>query len=182
MSSQGVAARRYATALADVVIARNEAREVQQELADWEAMVSGNAQLLEVFRNPTVPYEQKRNVLSALIKRAGVRPSTANFLQVLLQNNRLAELKEINERFGQELDARSGVVSAYVTTARPLQESMQQALRAQLKQLTGREVRIEFSVDEELLGGVTTRIGSTVYDGSVRNQLEQVKHRLIGER
>jgi len=174
-------ARRYAAALADVVIAQGEAREVQEELNTWAQMMEANSGLLEVFRNPTIPYEQKRKVLNTLIARTRVRPTTANFLQVLLQNHRLAELNEINKKFAQVFDERSGVVSAQVTTARTLPESTQETLRAQLGIMTGRKVRLDFAVDEDLIGGVMTRIGSTVYDGSVRTQLQQIKQKMSGE-
>jgi F-type H+-transporting ATPase subunit delta len=174
-------ARRYAAALADVVTGRDEAREVQGELSAWESMMQGNPDLLEVFRNPTIPYEQKRNVLGALIERTRVRATTTNFLQVLLRNQRLADLHEINKRFASELDERSGVVVAQVTTARPVPASVQESLGDSLSQLTGRRVRLQFSVDDDLIGGVTTRIGSTVYDGSVRTQLQQIKQRMAGE-
>ncbi len=180
MSVQAVA-RRYATALADVVVARGEARPVQEELSAWEQMMQSNAQLLEVFSNPTIPYEQKRKVLSTLIERTRVRQTTANYLNVLLQNQRLSELAEVNRRFAQILDERSGVVSAEVTTARPVPEASKDALRAQLSEMTGRDVRLSFNTDEELIGGLVTRIGSTIYDGSLRTQLEQVKERLAGK-
>lgn len=179
MSLQTVA-RRYAVALADVVTSRGEAAEVRGELSAWEEMTRANAQLLEVFRHPTIPYEQKRRVLDALIARVRVRPTTANFLQVLLQNHRLADLHEINRQFAQELDRRTGVVTAEVTTARPVPSTAQEALQARLGQLTGSRVRLRFAVDEDLIGGVVTRIGSTVYDGSVRGQLEQIRQRMIG--
>jgi F-type H+-transporting ATPase subunit delta len=174
-------ARRYATALADVVTARGEAPEVQKELAAWSEMMQSNDQLLEVFRNPTIPYEQKRKVLNTLIARTRVRPTTANFLQVLLQNQRLAELGEVNKRFAQILDERSGVVSAEVTTARPVAQMSQDALRSKLAAMTGKSVRLSFKTDEELIGGIVARIGSTIYDGSVRNQLQRVKERLAGK-
>jgi F-type H+-transporting ATPase subunit delta len=173
-------ARRYASALADVVTARGEAGEVREELNAWEEMMRSNAQLLEVFRHPTIPYERKRGVLDALVARSRVRPTTANFLQVLLQNHRLADLQEINRQFALELDRRTGVVTADVTTARPVPDAEREALRARLGQLTGRNVRLRFAVDEDLIGGVVTRIGSTVYDGSVRGQLEQIRQRMIG--
>ena len=179
MSLQTVA-RRYAVALADVVTARGEAQEVREELSGWEEMLRTNPQLLEVLRHPTIPQDQKRRVLDALIARARVRPTTANFLQVLLQNHRLADLGEIYRQFMQELDRRAGVVEAQVTTARPVTPQAQEALRARLGQLTGSSVRLQFAVDEELIGGAVTRIGSTVYDGSVRNQLEQIKQRMAG--
>jgi F-type H+-transporting ATPase subunit delta len=180
LSVQAVA-RRYATALADVVTARAEAREVQDELRAWAELMASNPTLLEVFRNPTVPYESKHKVLSALIARARVRPTTANFLQVLLRNHRLADLSEINRSFARELDERAGLVSAHVTTARPLPPKEQEALHARLAQMTGRKVRLQFAVNEELLGGIVTRIGSTVYDGSVRTRLQQIKQRMAGQ-
>jgi F-type H+-transporting ATPase subunit delta len=174
-------ARRYAAALADVASARGEAREVQEEMSAWEMMMQTNAQLMEVFSNPTVPYEQKQKVLDKLIARTRVRPLTANFLQVLLRNQRLTELGEINKRFAQVLDERAGVVSAQVTTARPVPEASREALRAKLMTMTGKDVRLSFATDEELIGGIVTRIGSTIYDGSVRSQLQQVKERMTGK-
>lgn len=180
MSVQTVA-RRYATALADVLMARGEAREVQQELTEWERMMQSNVQLSEVFRNPTIPYEQKQKVLAALISRARVRPVTANFLQVLLQNQRLSELSEVNKRLAQVLDERAGVVSADVTTARPVPPATQAALSEKLAKLTGKQVRLSFKTDEDLIGGIVTRIGSTIYDGSVRSQLQRAKESLTGK-
>jgi F-type H+-transporting ATPase subunit delta len=180
LSSQAVA-RRYAVALAEVVSSRGEAQEVREELAAWDELIRANPQLLEIFRHPTIPYEQKRRVLEELIGRTRPRPATANFLKVLLQNHRLAELGEISAHFAQELDRRSGVVTAQVTTARPLPADAQEALRARLGELTGSRVRLQFEVDDELIGGVVTRIGSTLYDGSVRGRLQRIKQRMIGE-
>ena len=180
MSSRAVA-RRYAVALADVVLSRGETQEVREELAGWDELLRSNAQLLEVFRHPAIPYERKRGVLEELIGRTRPRPTTANFLKVLLQNHRLAELSEVATQFAQELDRRSNVVTAQVTTARPLSPDAQEALRTRLAQLTGSTVRLQFEVDEELIGGVVTRIGSTLYDGSVRGQLQQIKQRMVGE-
>jgi len=181
LSVQAVA-RRYAVALADVVTSRGEAQEVREELAAWDALLRSNTHLLEVFRHPTIPYEQKRGVLDELIRRTRPRPTTANFLRVLLQNHRLAELSEVSTQFAQELDRRAGVVTAQVTTARPLPADAQEALRRRLGELTGSNVRLQFEVDDELIGGVVTRIGSTLYDGSVRGQLQQIRQRMVGER
>jgi F-type H+-transporting ATPase subunit delta len=175
-------ARRYAAALADVVTTRGEAQEVRDELEAWETMTQSNPQLLEVFRHPTIPHEQKRAVLGDLVARTRVRPTTANFLQVLLQNHRLGDLSEVNRQFAQELDRRSNIVTAQVTTARPLARDAQESLRAKLSRMTGRSVRLEVEVDDSLIGGVVTRIGSTLYDGSVRGQLEQIKRKMLGAR
>ncbi|HWP54083.1 MAG TPA: F0F1 ATP synthase subunit delta, partial [Pyrinomonadaceae bacterium] len=94
MSSQTVA-RRYASALADVVLQRGEAREVQQELVAWADMMQSNANLREVFANPTIALDQKRRVLNRLIEIAKPRPTTVNFLKLLLENQRLPELDQI---------------------------------------------------------------------------------------
>jgi F-type H+-transporting ATPase subunit delta len=171
-------ARRYATALADVVIAREEAKEVQVELSDWAQMMRENSQLLEIFSNPTVQYDQKQKLLKSLIERAKVRPTTANFLQVLLQNQRLSELDEVNKRFAIVLDDRAGAMSADVTTARGVPVIAQEALRSKLTAMTGKNVRLTFNTDKEMIGGIVTRIGSTIYDGSVRSQLERAKSKL----
>jgi F-type H+-transporting ATPase subunit delta len=169
-------------ALADVVTERGEAQEVRDELAAWAALMRSDAQLHEVFRHPTIQHEQKRGVLDELIRRTRPRATTANFLKVLLQNHRLAELDEVSEQFAQELDRRSGIVTAHVTTARPLGPDAQEALRRRLSELTGSSVRLQFEVDGELIGGVVTRIGSTLYDGSVRGRLRQIRQKMIGER
>jgi len=99
---------------------------------------------------------------------------------VLLQNQRLTELGEINRKFAEVLDQRAGVVAATVTTARSVPEDAQQRLHQKLLALTGKKVRINFAIDPEMIGGLVTRIGSTVYDGSVRNQLQQIKEKMAG--
>lgn len=179
MSIQTIA-RRYASALADVVLDRGEAREVQDELLQWAELIQANPPLQEVFRNPTIPLDQKRAVLSQLIERAGPRPTTANFLKVLLQNQRLTELSEINRKFAGILDERAGMVAATITTARPVPEEIRLRLTEKLAAVTQKKVRLNFEQDEELIGGLVTRIGSTVYDGSVRSQLQQIKERMAG--
>jgi F-type H+-transporting ATPase subunit delta len=179
MSVQTVA-RRYATALADVVIQQGEAREVQHELLAWEQLLQANSNLREVFANPTIALDQKRAVLNKLIEMTKPRGTTANFLKVLLQNQRLTELGEINRKFAQIMDDRGGMVAATVTTARAVPQDAQAKLHDKLTTLTGMKVRIDFATDPEIIGGLVTRIGSTVYDGSVRSQLQQIKERMAG--
>jgi F-type H+-transporting ATPase subunit delta len=173
-------ARRYASALADVVLERGEALEVQIELARWEEMFDSSPNLLEVLRNPTITLDKKRAVLNKLIDRAKPLQTTANFLKVLLQNQRLTNLGEINSKFTEVLDERAGMVAATVTTARAVSENTQLELLGKLARLTGKKVKVGFVTDPELLGGIVTRIGSTVYDGSVRNQLQMIKEKMAG--
>jgi len=179
LSSQTVA-RRYAAALADVISERGEEDEVQAELAEWEKMITENSPLLEAFSNPTVAYEQKGKVLNELIARTKVRLTTANFLRVLLKNQRLAELSGVNAKLAQVLDERAGMISAHVVSARPVSEGTKVLLEERLGRMTGKKTRLSFEIDESLLGGIVTRIGSTIYDGSVRNQLRRLREELAG--
>ena len=180
MSSQTVA-RRYASALADVVIERNEAEAVQAELSSWGRMISENGALLEAFSNPTVAYEQKRKVLDELIARTKVRPTTTNFLRTLLKNQRLAELPQVNAKLTEILDERAGIVSAEIVSARPVSDGAKQLMQEKLFEMTGKKARLTYATDESLLGGVVTRIGSTIYDGSVSNQLSRLREDLAGQ-
>jgi F-type H+-transporting ATPase subunit delta len=143
-------------------------------------MISGNVALMEAFSNPTVAYEQKGRLLNELIERTKVRPTTANFLRVLLKNQRLAELPEVNAKLAAVLDERAGVISAEVLSARPVSESTKALLAEKLGELTGKKTRLSFETDQSLLGGIVTRIGSTIYDGSVRNQLRRLREELAG--
>jgi F-type H+-transporting ATPase subunit delta len=167
-------ARRYASALAEVAIERHEADEVEQEINAWAKLID-ETQLREVFSNPTVPYDQKRRVLEELIARTKVRETTASFLRVLLRNQRIAELKAVAERFAQVLDERRGIVTAKVTTARPIAEDLQATLEQTMSAVSGRTVKLSFTTDETIVGGVVTQIGSTIFDGSIEGQLERLR-------
>lgn len=173
-------ARRYAGALADIVIKTGETEPVKTELKTWEEMMSSNSELLEAFRNPAIAHASKEKVLENLIAKTKPTKTTANFLRVLLRNSRLTEISEINERFANVLDERNGVISASVTSARPLSESEKTDLQASLAKLTGgKKINLKFIIDETIIGGVITRVGSTVYDGSVKTQLEELRNELV---
>jgi F-type H+-transporting ATPase subunit delta len=174
-------ARRYATALADVAIDRNEEREVQRELDQWASMIEAHPQLKEVFDNPTIVYDHKRKVVEDLIARTRVRETTASFLRVLLRNQRLSQLRDVAARFGLILDERGGMVAAHVTTARPIPEELKSSLHETLAAATGRKVRLSFSTDESIIGGLVARIGSTIYDGSVQSQLDRLAAKMAGQ-
>jgi len=173
-------ARRYATALADVAIERREERDVQNELDQWAEMIEAHPQLKEVFANPTIVYDHKRKVLEDLIARTRVRETTSSFLRVLLKNQRLSQLRAIAERFGQVLDERGGMVAAHVTTARPISEDLRNSLHETLAAATGRKVRLSFTTDESIIGGLVARIGSTIFDGSVQSQLDRLANEMAG--
>lgn len=172
-------ARRYSTALADVVLESSETETVKVELASWGELFSGNADLQTVFGNPAITHINKEKVLDGLIAKTRPSKTTANFLRVLLENGRLTELGEINERFVAVLDQRSGLVSAEITSARELPENERSDFETKLKQLTGKKVSVNYAINKDIIGGVVTRIGSTVYDGSVKTKLENLKEQLV---
>lgn len=173
-------ARRYATALADVVLETGETETVQKELKQWQAIFDGNPELSEVFANPAITHADKEKVLNDLIAKTRPSKTTANFLKALAHNGRLEVLGAVNDRFAAVYDERRGVITAAVTSARNLPEEERSAFQANLEKLTGKQVSIQFDIDNNLIGGVVTRIGSTVYDGSVKTRLETLKDQMIG--
>src|SRR5687768_5864362 len=173
-------ARRYATALADVVINLGETEIVRTELKTWESILNSNAELHAVFANPSIQHMDKESILEKLISKVQPGKTTTNFLRILLRNNRLNDLAVIIERFEAELEERSGNVVAKVTSARELTESEKAELAANLAKVTGKHIKPAYFVDKGIIGGVVTQIGSTVYDGSVKTQLENLKEEMIG--
>lgn len=178
MSSETVA-RRYAGALADVVLKTGETDTVKNELKIWEQLIGTNLELETAFRNPSVAQLNKENVLNGLLDKTKPTRTTANFLRVLLRNSRLTDLGEINKRFDAVLEERSGRTAAQVTSANELSDAQKSELKNNLEKLTGKQVTLNFDINKEIIGGVVTRIGSTVYDSSVRTQLENLREQLI---
>ena len=172
-------ARRYSTALADVVLASGDTATVKAELADWGKLFSESTDLQTVFGNPSIAHESKIKVLDGLIAKAKPTKTTANFLKVLLQNGRLGDIGQINERFASVLEERSGAVSAEIISARELPGGERADFEKHLEKLTGKRVSVNYTIDQNLIGGVVTRIGSTVYDGSVKTKLENLKEQLV---
>ena len=171
--------RRYATALADVVIQTGETDTVKGELKTWEQLIASNIDLQTAFSNPSIAHASKEKVLESLLSRTRPSKTTANFLRILLRNSRLTEIREIYTRFESVLAERSGNVAAEVTSARELTDAQRNELKTNLERLTGKHVAPKFTIDPELIGGVVTRVGSTIYDASVRTQLENLKEELL---
>lgn len=171
--------RRYASALADVVEKTGEAETVKAELRQWVEMIESSRELKEAFGSPAIAHLSKEAVLEKLISKAAPSKTTSNFLRVLLRNGRITQLAAFSEKFELVLEERAGVITAKITSARELGEGERNGLQSSIEKMTGRKVKLEFDTDENLIGGVVTRIGSTVYDGSVRTQLENLKQQLV---
>jgi F-type H+-transporting ATPase subunit delta len=172
-------ANRYARALADVVGPQRDYRAVERELADFGAVYRSSAELREVFDTPAVPPQGKLRVLDALLARMGASRATSNFLRVLTSNFRLGLLEEIRLAFAKIANDRMGVVEISVLSATALSEEARRTLGARFEQVTHKKVEMDFQLQENLLGGILARIRSTVYDGSVRGQLDRLRAKLI---
>ena len=178
-------ATRYASALADVVSPGTSGlgpEEALKELRAFAGALSESAELQNALTSPAVPVGRKRAVVGRIGDILKISPIVRNFLYVLIDHRRIASLADILHSFELIMDERLGFARADVTSARDLTEAQRAALNAQLEKLTGRRIRMRFAVDESLIGGAVARIGSTVYDGSVRGQLQTLGRRLSTER
>lgn len=171
-------ANRYAKALADVIMERGQTLTVADEITAFSQLLAHNPELRDVFASPVIALERKKAVLSEILGRMQLKPTTNNFLQLLLTNQRLHHIDVVRTSLLRELDDRAGVVSADVTTARALVANEQEHLLNQLETATGKKVRVNFKIDAEIIGGVVTRVGSVIYDGSIKNQLALMKQQL----
>ena len=176
-----VIANRYARALADVVAASRDYRKVLAELEDFERAYRENPELREVFVSPAVALPQKLKVLDAIGQRLGESPVTLNFLRVLLANYRMPLLEEVVQAFHRIANDRMGVVQVIISSASDLSEAEREALASRFRELTRKQVELEFRIDSELLGGILAQIGSTVYDGSVRGNLARIREQLTAQ-
>jgi F-type H+-transporting ATPase subunit delta len=174
-------ADRYAAALADVALAENAADKIRQELADFLALLRESPQLGVLLGSPAVARASKRAVAEALVARMGASRTLRNFLCVVLDRRRTRLLPEIQAALDRQLDERLGVTRAEVTSARELPDGEQARLRGVLERLTGRRVEAQYRQDPNLIAGTVVRIGSTIYDGSVRTRLEKLRHQLASE-
>jgi F-type H+-transporting ATPase subunit delta len=174
-----VFAARYARAFADVVLeAELNTAEVQQQLEDFAATFAGSKDLKELLLNPSIPVRKRVSILDAVNGRVGCGPKVRNFLAVLIGHERLGALAEILEEYRLEMNRRLSISDAEVVTARPLQDQERANLEGQVAQLAGTRVIATFREDKSVIGGAIVRIGSTIYDGSVRGRLERLKERL----
>jgi F-type H+-transporting ATPase subunit delta len=177
-------AKRYAEALADVVTRAGSGlrpEEAAAQLRAFEAAFQISPELREALTTPAVPNGRKKAVVGRIAGILGVAPLLRNFLFVLVDHRRMTSLAEIIHTFELVVDERLGFARAEVTAARELSETQRTALTAELERLTGKRIRMRVSTDASLIGGVTARIGSTVYDGSVRGQLDSLERRLGAE-
>jgi F-type H+-transporting ATPase subunit delta len=172
-------ATRYAKALLDVAIKESDPAVVERDLAAIVDAMRDHAELRRALTSPRPPQHARVNVVNALASRAAVQTPVAKLLAMLAERGRLELLPAMLDIYRERLLAHSNIVRATVTSAAPLSPDKVQRLEATLSNLTGKRVQLATSVDPSIIGGVVTRIGSTVYDGSIRTQLQKMRQQLI---
>jgi F-type H+-transporting ATPase subunit delta len=171
----------YARAFVDVVFDRRlDAGRMARELYAMSQLVASSKPLREVSEAPSIPPVQKRGLLDAIVAREGISREVRNFLAVLMDHRRMPFLSEIVKEFEREMDRRLGFAEAEITSARELDPDERHTLELQVEKLTGNKVRARYLRDESLRGGAVIKVGSTVYDGSVKGQLERIHEQLVG--
>jgi F-type H+-transporting ATPase subunit delta len=177
----GALSSRYAAALADVALEQKSEDRVKRDLAAFTDAYGSSADLRNSLESPAVGREAKLQVVQKIAARMDLTPAVRNFLCVLVDNRRTEILGEIQQAFHVELNARQRIVEAEVTSAQVLSADERKQLIAMLEKRTGKTIEARFHEDQSLVGGAVVRVGSTVYDGSVRAQLTRLREQLEAE-
>ena len=169
---------RYAGSLADVAFEENLEQAVSHDLKTYEEIFKAVPELVDAFYSPAVPRATKEKLLGELLALHPVTPVTSNFLRILLQNNRIQYLPQVYKKYLSSVNERKGIVSAKVSTAALLSPQELKNFGDRLAGFTGKQVTIEPQTDGNLLGGVVVQIGDTIFDGSIRARLLEMRKRL----
>jgi F-type H+-transporting ATPase subunit delta len=172
---------RYASALVDVVTSPNSKVSPQDALAqlrEFDALAQQSKELRTALESPAVSPSRKRAVIGKFAEMLGSSGTIRNFLFVLSDKRRLSALHEIVDAFDVQLDARLGFVRVEVTSAQQLEQGEIDSLTQRLAGITGKQIRMKLQLDPRLIGGVVARVGSTVYDGSLRGRLDTLSRHL----
>jgi len=166
----------YARAFADAVFSgHHDSDKILREAQAVAELVAGSKELRAVWEAPSITAVQKRAVLDAIVTRQGISRTVRNFVAVLIDHRRINFLDPIVKQFELELNQRLGFIEAEITSAHELNQTDRSTLEARMEQLTGKKVRARYGLDESILGGAVVKIGSTIYDGSVKGQLERIQ-------
>ena len=171
----------YANALADIALEQGAAEPVLKQLADFTAAYQESAELRNFLASPAVEREAKHGVIEKLAARLGASKIIRNFLFIMIDNQRTTLLPQMLESLQLVLQHRQGVAEASVVSATELNDAQKARLQQTFEKLTGKKIQAKYSQDPALLGGALVRIGDTIYDGSLRNRLNQMRARLAAE-
>jgi F-type H+-transporting ATPase subunit delta len=174
----GTAAHRYAKALFGLAQDEHRQREVRAELEQLEAIFKESRAVRDALLTPLHPAAERKAALRAIAQRVGASPLLQQFLAFLIDQRRLINFSGIVEAYAELADLSEGLVIAEVVSASPLDDRRKDRLRRALSARTGQEVRLEVSVDPELIGGAVAKVGDLIFDGSLRTQLGQLRSNL----
>lgn len=177
--STRTSATRYAKALLDVTTSDADAAKVERDLSDFAALLESNGELRQALLSPSVPASAKRAIASAVAERLGMAPTGVRLLQLLADRDRLGMTGELLAVFRERLLDRRQVVRAELRSAVALAPEALSAIESRLAAVTGKNVAVDAVVDPALIGGVLAKVGSTVYDGTVKSQLEKLRKQLV---
>jgi F-type H+-transporting ATPase subunit delta len=171
-------ARRYAAAMAEVAMEKNSAQRVRADFGSFVEAFYSFADLKNFLESPAIDIEVKQKVITTLSTKMRLDGNVTNFIHLIVMHGRTELLREIEKTVGEELNARMGIAQADVTSARTLNDAERRELTAALERRTGKKIEARFSEDASLLGGAVVRVGSTVYDGSLRERLNRLREQL----
>jgi F-type H+-transporting ATPase subunit delta len=174
-------AKRYATAFTEVAIVRENAAAARAQFGTFADAYAESTDLRHFLTSPAIDRESKQAVLQKIAAQLGLSETVRNFIYVLVDHRRTNILGEIRQAIESEMNDREGIVEAHVTSARELSEREREELVGAIEKLTQRRVEAKFASDATLVGGAVVKIGSTIYDGSVREQLVRLQATLATE-
>jgi len=172
---------RYAKALIEVVMAPGSNIDPKKALAELQSiqeLIAGSTVLHNALLSPAISPSRKRAVMGRLIEPMGISKPVRNFTFVVIDHRRIHQLTSMVEAFDILIDERLGFVRGEVASASPLTQTQRASLDAELSRLTGKRTKLNYTIEPSLIGGVLARVGSLVYDGSVRGQLERLRVKL----
>jgi F-type H+-transporting ATPase subunit delta len=175
------ASLQYANALADVALAQGTADAALKQLGDFAAAFGVSAELRNFLTSPGVPREAKREVIEKIAARIGAGKIIRNFLFVVADHQRTHILPEIVASFQNVIRQRQGIAEAEISSVSELSAAQKKRFAQTLERLTGKKIEAKYSLDPALLGGAVVRVGDTIYDGSVRSSLNEMRARLAAE-
>lgn len=171
-------ALKYASALADVAFEQGVSEKVGEELTGFLEIATAHEGLQETLASPVLPLDVKQNIVRGIAGKAGYHRSVLNFLLVLLERNRTGQLAEIMEAYGWVLDERAGIVRVDVLSAYPLGAAMKERLEETMTKVTRKQVKLKYRIDVSLIAGLKLQVGSTVFDGTIQTELDQLRRQL----
>ena len=173
-------AGRYAAALFEIAKDDKQLGQVESDVKSFQGMLGESEELRRLVRSPVISAEDQAKALAALLAKAGISGTTANFLALITRNRRLFAIGDMLKNFRALLARERGEVSADVASAHPLSADQMNALKDALKAQVGKDVQINTRVDPNLLGGLVVKVGSRMIDSSLRTKLNNLKVAMKG--